>query len=72
MAHRAPNGAFLQGCSLESLLVPMNILEVNPFGYTFVDDRGDYFSVIDNSDCNEPNDVYPLMLGPFQDFELPF
>ena len=50
----------------------MNILEVNPFGYTFVDDRGDYFSVIDNSDCNAPSDVYPLMLGPFQDFMAGF
>lgn len=50
----------------------MNILEVNPFGYTYVDDNGDHFSVVDNSECNAPNDVYPLMLGPFQDFMAGF
>ena len=55
----------------------MIILETHDFGYTYIDDNGDYFSVIDNSDCNAVNDVYPLMLGPFEDFtkfldEIPF
>ena len=64
-------GSFFS-CSIEFLLVPMNILQVNPFGYTYVDDNGDHFSVVDNSECNAPNDVYPLMLGPFQDFMAGF
>ncbi len=42
----------------------MTILEVTPFGYTYVNENGDHFSVIDNSECNAPNDVYPLMFGP--------
>ena len=55
----------------------MIILETTNFGYTYIDDNGDYFSVIDNSDCNAVNDVYPLMLGPFENFmkgfdEAPF
>ena len=55
----------------------MIILETHDFGYTYIDDNGDYFSVIDNSDCDALNDVYPLMLGPFENFmkgfdEAPF
>ena len=46
----------------------MIILETHHFGYTYIDENGDYFSVIDNSHCNAPDDVFPLMLGPFEDF----
>ena len=46
----------------------MIILETHDFGYTYIDENGDYFSVIDNSDCNAPDEEYPLMLGPYEDF----
>lgn len=55
----------------------MIILETTNFGYTYIADNGDYFAVIDNSDCAAENVCYPLFLGPFEDFmkgfdEAPF
>ena len=40
----------------------------------FLDDDGNYIHLIDNSDCNAPDELYPLMIGPLQycDPGIPF
>lgn len=55
----------------------MIILEDTESGYTFIDEStGDYFCAFINYDCNASTDVYPLVLGPYQDLvdfdEIPF
>jgi len=55
----------------------MIILQTHNYGYDYIDDNGDYFTVIDNNDCVASCGVYPVMLGPFEDFtkfhdDIPF
>jgi len=48
----------------------MIILETHDFGYTYIDENGDYFSVMH---FNAPDEEYPLMLGPYAlPDEIPF
>ena len=40
----------------------------------FLDDDGTYIHLIDNSDCNAPDEWYPLEIGPLEKLspEIPF
>ena len=47
----------------------MQILIRNEYGYSYLGNDHNYYVVIDNSECNALNDVYPMTLGPFQAYE---
>lgn len=49
----------------------MIILHDTEAGYTFIEEgTGDYFCVIYNFDCNAPDSIFPLELGPLCKFEM--
>ena len=47
----------------------MQILERDEFGYTYLGEDHNYYSVIDNSKCNAFSGVYLLTLGPKLPYE---